>query len=158
MGTFFFETKFLKLDDWKFHKVPFYIWGYISNTWNANEVKLDMHILWDICDVLILNWYINNFLAAKLNWWNNPCLGVMSQFTGSGWYSVMKRSGNCAEMMDKSAYGRKKWKNILFDADVRHHSGIMVWGAICSNGTAFISQIQKKIITSTYQTHLWGWT
>ena len=45
-------------------------------------------------------------------------------------------------------------REYTFDSDTQHCPGIMVWGAICSNGTAFISRLPKKINASTYQNML----
>ena len=45
---------------------------------------------------------------------------------------------------------KEETQEYTYDEDVRWHPGIMVWGAICANGTAFISLLQKKINATTY--------
>ena len=42
-------------------------------------------------------------------------------------------------------------KEYTYLEDVHRRPGIMVWGAICSNGAAYISRISRKINASTYQ-------
>ncbi len=42
-------------------------------------------------------------------------------------------------------------REYTFLEDVRRRPGIMVWGAICSNGAAYIARISQKINASNYQ-------
>lgn len=46
---------------------------------------------------------------------------------------------------------KEETQEYTYDEDVRRRPGIMVWGAICANGTAFISLLQKKINATYYQ-------
>ena len=43
------------------------------------------------------------------------------------------------------SYWCEKTRKYKPEVDLRHRPGIMVWGAICSNGTAFIMWITGKI-------------
>ena len=47
-------------------------------------------------------------------------------------------------MTDMLVIGVKKQESTP-EVDLHHRPGIMVWGAICSNGTAFIMWITGKI-------------
>ena len=46
---------------------------------------------------------------------------------------------------------RESTIDITFEADVCRRPGIMVWGAICANGTRYIQRIQPKMKASSYQ-------
>ena len=49
---------------------------------------------------------------------------------------------------------KEESREYTFEVDLRRRPGIMVWGAICSNGAAFISRIDRKINAATYQNML----
>ena len=46
---------------------------------------------------------------------------------------------------------REKTRNYTFDCDLRRKPGVMVWGAISSNGAAYIVRLKGKITALSYQ-------
>lgn len=46
---------------------------------------------------------------------------------------------------------REKTNEYTFETDLRRLPGVMVWGAICANGAAYICRMKGKIKATTYQ-------
>ena len=46
---------------------------------------------------------------------------------------------------------KEQTRQYTFETDLRRRPGVMVWGAICANGAAYICRIKGKMKASTYQ-------